>query len=110
MRKNSSSSSGEEVAVKNYKVERCKGNNDDIEEIFLREIEALFTFKHPFILSLKGYCLPKGKEGAKLITEYMGNGSLKAVLKLGSKAPRWWTVKRKVGSIIGIVLGMKYIH
>jgi serine/threonine protein kinase len=66
--------------------------------------------KHPFILSLKGYCLPKGKEGAKLVTEYMVNGSLKRVLALGSEAPRWWTVERKVECVIGIVLGMTYIH
>jgi hypothetical protein len=34
---------GEEVAVKNYKLERCKGNNKDIQETFVREVEALFT-------------------------------------------------------------------
>jgi serine/threonine protein kinase len=103
-------SSSEEVAVKNYKLQRSKGNTQEIRNNFLREVEALFTLKHPCIVSLKGYCLPRGREGAKLVTEYVGRGTLKSVLCLGSKAPRWWTVGRKVCSIIGIVLGMKYIH
>jgi serine/threonine protein kinase len=80
------------------------------QDTFVREVEALFTLKHPFILSLKGYCLPRGDKGPKLVTEYMGNGSLKSILGLGSKAPEWWTVRRKVEAVIGIVLGMKYIH
>jgi WNK lysine deficient protein kinase len=100
--------SEEEVAVKNYKLQRSKGSSQEICDSFLREVEALFTLNHPCIVSLKGYCLPRGREGGKLVTEYVG--TLKSVLCLGSKAPRWWTVGRKVGSIIGIVLGMKYIH
>jgi serine/threonine protein kinase len=102
--------SGEEVAVKNYKLEKGEESEKYVQETFLREVQALFRLKHPFILSLKGYCLPKGREGPKLVTEYMRNGSLKAILALGSEAPRWWTVKRRVECVIGIVLGMKYIH
>jgi serine/threonine protein kinase len=101
---------GEEVAVKNYKLEKGEESDKYVQETFLREVEALFTLKHPFILSLKGYCLPKGDKGPKLVTEYMRNGSLKAILELGSKAPEWWTVAHRVECIIGIVLGMKYIH
>jgi hypothetical protein len=63
--------------------------------------------KHPFILlllSLKGHCLPKVDKKAKLVSEHTGNGSLKTVLELGSKALRWWTVRHKVAPVIGIVL------
>jgi hypothetical protein len=61
---------------KEYEVERSKGSSKDVEDTFVREVEALFTLKHPFILSLKGYCLPKGDKGAKLIT-----GSFSGVVK-----------------------------
>jgi hypothetical protein len=83
--------SDEVAAVKSYKVKRCKGNNEDIEETFVRKVGLLFTLKYLFIFSLKGYCLPKGNKGAKLITKYMVNGSLKSIIVLG-----WWTVYNAV--------------
>jgi hypothetical protein len=62
--------SGEKIAVKNYKEEKGKESNEDVEHTFLRDVEALFTLKHPFILSLKwivkGYCISQGKLGPEL--------------------------------------------
>jgi hypothetical protein len=68
---------GEEVEVENYKAERREGTNENVDDIFVREVEALFRLKHPFILSFKGYCLPKGEDGARLVTGHIGNASLK---------------------------------
>jgi serine/threonine protein kinase len=102
--------SSEEVVVKTYQAEGAEGSGDNIEKTFIREVEALVKLKHPCILSIKGYCLPRGDKGARLVTDLMGNGSLKPILCEGPKAPRWWTVGRKVTAILGIVLGMKYIH
>jgi hypothetical protein len=45
--------SSEKVAVKNYKVERGKVTNKDIEETFVREIGLLFRLKYLFIFLLK---------------------------------------------------------
>jgi serine/threonine protein kinase len=100
--------SGEDVAVKSYSAVRVE--SDDAEKIFLREVEALVSLKHPCIVSLKGYCLPSDGHGPKIVTEYYGNDCLRRTLGAGSKAPRWWTTGRKIGAILGIVLGMKYFH
>jgi serine/threonine protein kinase len=97
--------SGEELAVK-----ILKGSDDaQVEKDFLSEINALNALNHPCIVEFKGCCLPVSNEGPKVIMKYYGNGSLH--LLLGSDArPIWWTPTRKVMTIVGIVLGMKYIH
>jgi serine/threonine protein kinase len=59
-------------------------------------------------VSIKGYCLPT-KEEAKLISEYHGIGSLKGLLSQ-ARHDRWWTIRRRTNCIVGLVVGMKYIH
>jgi serine/threonine protein kinase len=80
--------SNEEVAVKIYEIEERKEDNIVlVQNTFFREIEALFTLKHPCILSLKGYSLPRGYQREILITEFMRKESLNSVLASGSCAP-----------------------
>jgi serine/threonine protein kinase len=96
---------GEEIAVKTFVVK-----SGGVERDFMSEIEALNKLNHPCIVRLKGCCLQTNNEGAKLIMEYVGGGSLKRLLKSDSKIPEWWTATRKAIAIAEIVIGMKYIH
>jgi serine/threonine protein kinase len=96
---------GEEIAVKTFIVK-----SGGFERDFMNEIEALHKLNHPCIVRLKGCCLPTKNEGGKLIMEYVGEGSLKRLLRSDSKIPKWWTATRKAIAIAEIVIGMKYIH
>jgi hypothetical protein len=102
--------SNEEVAVKSYMIRGGVKSKEDIEQRFLREVETLISLSHPCIICLQGYCLPRDGQGPKIVTKYYGNGSLKSILASGNEGPRWWTAGRKIWAILGIVLGMKYIH
>jgi serine/threonine protein kinase len=95
---------GEEVAVKSYP--KCH----TAEQEFIREIEALIILNHPCILNMKGYCLPTRNEGAKLVSEYLCKGSLKPILGSGVNFPEWWTIKCRTNCVVGLVVGMKYVH
>jgi serine/threonine protein kinase len=99
-----------EIAVKSFAFGPDSVKNEEIRRNFMREVERLITLSHPCIVSLKGCCLPSENEGPRIVTEFLGNGSLKPILASGSKSPRWWTDERKVTSIAGIVLGMKFSH
>jgi serine/threonine protein kinase len=99
----------EEIAVKSFSFGTNSAKNEEIQQKFMREVENLINLHHPCIVSFKGCCLPTGGEGPKIVTEFAGNGSLKPVLR-SKPPPRWWTDGRKVTSIAGIVLGMKFIH
>jgi serine/threonine protein kinase len=99
---------GIEVVVKCYRV--GIGQGDEVQQIFLREVEALSTLKHPCILKLKGFSLPNGSRGARIVSEFVGQGSLKFFLSLGCQAPRLWSVTKRMNAIIGIVAGMEYVH
>jgi serine/threonine protein kinase len=98
----------EEIAIKSYP--RSHKTEQELQDEFIREIEALRTLDHPCIMKIKGCCLPTKDEDPKLISEYLGHGSLKPILGAGAKHPRWWTVTRRTNSVVGIVLGMNYIH
>jgi serine/threonine protein kinase len=100
--------SGEEIAVKSYP--RSPEAEEKIQDEFLQEVSALIILDHPCIVKIKGCCLPQPREGPKLISEYLANGSLKPILESGANCPRWWTVARRTNCIVGIVLGMTYIH
>jgi serine/threonine protein kinase len=99
---------GKEVAVKTLLL-KAGENEEKVQEDFIREVSSLIELNHPCILSLKGCCLPVKGEGPKILTEFLGGGSLKSVLG-SSKFPRWWTATRKANTICGIVLGMIYVH
>jgi serine/threonine protein kinase len=96
---------GEEIAVQTFVVK-----SEGVERDFMSEVEAVSKLNHPCIVRLKGYCLPTKNEGAKLIMEYVGGGSLKRLLRSDCEVSKWWTATRKAIIIAEIVIGMKYIH
>jgi serine/threonine protein kinase len=97
--------SGEEIAVKVFNV-----RNQRFQREFMSEIEALNRLPHPCIVQLKGICLPSRGEGAKIVMEYVGGGSLRNLLRSDLERPRWWACNRKAITISGIVQGMEFIH
>jgi serine/threonine protein kinase len=99
---------GEKVAVKSYP--RTRNSQSAIQNQFLREVESLIKLDHPCIVKIKGYCLPTLGDGPKLINEYLEIGSLGPILGSGLKHEPWWTIHRRTNSVVGIVLGMNYIH
>jgi serine/threonine protein kinase len=80
----------------------------------LREIEVLRSLKHPCIVRIIGYSLPteKGCREARIATEFMSNGSLEDVLSRVKRGdvPEFWSHQNITKMMIGLVLGMKYLH
>jgi serine/threonine protein kinase len=99
---------GEVFAVKTLTVPQK--DRDKVQKQFMSEVLALNELRHPCIVRLKGYCLPSQSEGPKVIMEYVGGGTLKKVLRSDIAHPKWWDPTRKVIAVVGIVLGMNFIH
>jgi serine/threonine protein kinase len=99
---------GKEFAVKTLKVSL----EDKVQKQFISDIdiEALNELRHPCIVSLKGCCLPTQNESAKILMGFLGGGTVKKLLRGGIAHPKWWDSDRKVITIVGIVLGMEFIH
>jgi serine/threonine protein kinase len=100
----------EEVAVKTFVIPPQPELRDRVQEELMREAETMVRLDHPCIVKVKGLCLPKEKEGPKIIMEFLGGGSLKDVLRNDGKRPGWWTPTRRVITVAGIILGMKYLE
>jgi serine/threonine protein kinase len=82
-------------------------------ERLLREVSVLRLMNHPCIVGLSGWSLPnKECEKARIATEFMSSGSLESVLSRVKKGeiPRFWTHTNITVMMIGLVLGMKYLH
>jgi serine/threonine protein kinase len=95
--------------VKSLPIFQTGEDAEKVQKNFIREVSSLIELRHPCILELKGCCLPCKGEGPKIVTKFLGGGSLKSILG-SSKAPRGWTGSRKANAISGIVLGMIYVH
>jgi hypothetical protein len=76
------------------------------DELFDR-VARVRGLNHPCVHPLKFICLPFGQEQPQVVTDYLANGSLKTVL---AYPPAWWTATRKAITLVGIVLGMEYLH
>jgi serine/threonine protein kinase len=78
-----------------------------------REVDILASLNHPCIVGLFGWSLPNDScRDARIGMEYMCNGSLENVLAQVSegKAPTFWTHENISVMIVGIILGMEYLH
>jgi hypothetical protein len=53
-------------------------------------------------------CVLQGE--VQVTTEYLGGETLKDIVSGTAENFHWWTDTRKVITITGIVIGMKYIH
>jgi tRNA A-37 threonylcarbamoyl transferase component Bud32 len=78
-----------------------------------REIEILASLNHPCIINIMGYSLPsKDHQFACIATEFAANGSLEDILERirAGNAPGFWTHENISCILIGLVLGMRYVH
>ncbi|OHT04015.1 hypothetical protein TRFO_28554 [Tritrichomonas foetus] len=101
----------EEYALKESKT---KLNNTLDVKKFFSEIDNLKAGDNPGILKIMGFNLFSFKYEKKpiIITEYMPNGTLYDMLikENNNEAPPEWTPTKKIICILGIALGMKYLH
>uniref|UniRef100_M1BF62 LescPth4 n=1 Tax=Solanum tuberosum TaxID=4113 RepID=M1BF62_SOLTU len=92
---------GTKVALK-----RCKPESSQVIEEFQTEIEMLSHFRHPYLVSLIGYC--DENNVTILIFEYMENGNLSRHL-YGSYLPTMsWEQRLEI--CIGAARGLHYLH
>jgi hypothetical protein len=79
---------------------------------FLREIEILVHLNHPSVLRIHGWRPPIKHDPAEIRTAIAENGSLKHILeKVGSGTQfAFWNATGKAILILGIALGMRFIH
>jgi serine/threonine protein kinase len=79
----------------------------------LREVSVLTSLNHPCIVRIAGWSLPNEEcRKARIATEFMINGSVEDALVRVKKGdiPRFWTHTNITKMMIGVVLGMKYLH
>jgi hypothetical protein len=100
------SETGESYAVKTL-ILPPRFNLSLIQEQFMIEVLAWNQLKHPCIVSLQGCLL---EEAPKIVMEYIGGGNLKNLLRNDIPRPKWWTETRKAITVVGIVLGMQFMH
>lgn len=89
-------------------------NDDQEKRQILKHLSLLQTLDNPAIIKFCGFSLTgfDGNIFPLLFTKYMDNGSLKTLfqsLREGSP-PKEWNNTKMIINIIGIALGMKYLH
>jgi serine/threonine protein kinase len=97
-----------EIAVKYFET----GEEFDSARI-AREVEVMLSLHHPCILRIIGWGLPTTEcRKARIATEYMKNGSISDVLSLvkNGETPSYWSHTNITIVIVGIVLGIQYLH
>lgn len=97
-----------------YAVKLINNIDDDPEEVkkFIREINIMGFAIHPCVVRMIGFSTPKLNEPAKIIIEYMANGTVGDILKsvfIGNEV-KSFTATRKTIIILGICYGMRYLH
>lgn len=97
---------------RNAALKSIKFKSDDDTDTFLREVETLVKLDHPCILEMYGVILPSKDAEGKIITEYLRNGSVGDILekvRRGEKVTHFDATHKAI-IIVGIALGMKYVH
>lgn len=92
---------GKEVAVKVFKK---KDKNINMQN-FSKEVEILSQLRHKNIILLMGLCV--GESKYMIVTEYMKNGSLYALIH---EQKRRFTIEECLDLVIDIVQAMAYLH
>ncbi|OHS97048.1 hypothetical protein TRFO_36797 [Tritrichomonas foetus] len=82
-----------------------------MQKIFFSEIEVLINVSNPAVLSFNMSNFENLQQPV-IITNYLENGSLDNILELESRGlcPEGWTTTKKFINILGIALGMDYLH
>ena len=86
-------------------------DSDDSQRFFEREICSLASLDHPCIVKFAGYTLPcpLTEHRFLIFTEYVSGGSLSSVIQKSSEVP-WFSSTARCIIVVGIVLGMRYVH
>ena len=98
-------SSGKEFAILFGKEE----GDSELEQAFLSEMEVLAQVRYHSILSLYGRV---NSYPYYIITEYLSKGSVQKYIDLSYKGetPEIWDLTHKFIVILGIALGMRFLH
>lgn len=92
---------GKEVAVKVFKQ---KDKNINMQN-FVKEVDILSQLRHKNIILLMGLCV--GESKYMIVTEYMKNGSLYALIH---EQKRRFSIEECLDLVIDIVQAMAYLH
>jgi serine/threonine protein kinase len=71
------------------------------------EIETQMNLKHPCIAAPFGFVVSSTWTELKIARAYTSIGSLEEVLQT---SPSWWTATAKSIAVVGIALGMRFVH
>ncbi|KAK8876085.1 hypothetical protein M9Y10_006271 [Tritrichomonas musculus] len=93
---------------------RTEPNNEEEDVSDLNEVFTLINMHNPAILKIIGYSLLDfdGEPYLTIILEYMPNGDLAKMLNNSrdGKAPSEWTNTKSYINLLGVAIGMKYMH
>lgn len=93
-------------------LDRCISKKEQIH--FFAELQTFINTENPAILKFFGFNLFNFKKDpfTTLILEYLPNGDLHQLLKncRNKNAPQGWTDTKKYINLLGIAIGMKYLH
>jgi serine/threonine protein kinase len=93
---------GHKIIVKSINLSACVSKSD-LEGI----IENLMNLRHPCIAGVIGVVLPSRFQGLKIVRKCFGSHSLSEIL---STSPNWWTPTAKAKAVVGLVLGLRFVH
>jgi serine/threonine protein kinase len=71
------------------------------------EIEKQMNLKHPCVAAPFGFVISSNWTALKIVRVYSPIGSLEKVLQT---SPSWWTMTMKSITVVGIVLGLRFVH
>jgi serine/threonine protein kinase len=97
---------GQQIVMKNFP---AFGHSEPTHKAIFREMEALMILHHPCIIPLYGFRLPTRCHGPTISTIFAPHG-LDSILAAKENVPPWWTPTRRAITVVGLVLGMKFIH
>jgi serine/threonine protein kinase len=84
-----------------------EGDMSRAQQLFQREIEVMGSVRHPCLVELIGFAIPR--EGPRFLMPYYEGGSLRDLLSM-ERPPAWWNDTQKALVVLNIVLGMQALH
>jgi serine/threonine protein kinase len=101
-------SDGFEIVVKLIVRFDDKNSSESENRLEIRNaIEKLMNLRYPCVAAPLGFIISSNWTELKIARAYARIGSLEEVLQT---SPLWWTATEKSIAVVGIVLGMKFVH
>jgi maternal embryonic leucine zipper kinase len=91
--------------IESFDVEKGSKSENRLE--IQNESEKLMNLKHPCVAALFGFVVSSTWTELKIVRAYTPIGSLEEVLQT---SPPWWTATVKSIAVVGIALGMCFVH